>query len=220
MKPLRRCAGHPRAAHGPISRSGHLSKRDLADGYKEDGHRAGRALESLDPGLGSLAKSEVLIQRRLIERFPADEAVNRKKLADMINVQGWVYFKQREFPRSPSRIPGGAGRLPIPARWHHDGSPAGPAPLPAGQWPLQHRGRRVRGRPPREAALEAYEQSLKFRSALVDAHPSVTDYQEKLGVSLGDIAPLQHATGQAAEGGTASSRQIESRSWRSWSWPS
>ena len=44
----------------------------------------------------------------------------------------------------------------------------------------------------RDAALDAYEQSLKYRSALVEAHPSVTAFQEKLGVSLGEIAHLQH----------------------------
>ena len=41
-------------------------------------------------------------------------------------------------------------------------------------------------------ALKSLEQSLDYRSALVDSHPSVTEYKAKLGLSCREVAQVQH----------------------------
>ena len=167
---------------------------DLADGYKEMGI-AQAGIGSPDKGLESLTKG-VLIQRRLIDGFPKDAASNRKKLADMIIVQGWVYFNQRNY-RDALRAFQEAQRI---CESLLEGITSGPKPIPllsslanghynigAAEHKLGHL----------EAALDAYDQSLRLRSALADAHPSVNTFQEKLAVSLAEIAELQHEAGQA-----------------------
>ena len=47
-----------------------------------------------------------------------------------------------------------------------------------------------------EKALPALERSLGYRVALAEQHPSVTEFQEKLGVSYREIAELQHKAHQ------------------------
>jgi tetratricopeptide (TPR) repeat protein len=49
-------------------------------------------------------------------------------------------------------------------------------------------------------ALASFEQSLRYQSALVEAHPSVTNFQEKLGRSHAEIADLLYRAGQRDEG--------------------
>ena len=43
-----------------------------------------------------------------------------------------------------------------------------------------------------EDSLKSFEQSLDYRSALVDAHPSVIGYKESLGLCYREIAMVQH----------------------------
>jgi eukaryotic-like serine/threonine-protein kinase len=43
-----------------------------------------------------------------------------------------------------------------------------------------------------EDALMSFAKSLDYRSALMDAHPSVTQFQQQLGKNLAEIAVLQH----------------------------
>ena len=43
-----------------------------------------------------------------------------------------------------------------------------------------------------EKALPFFEEALKYRSDLVDLHPSVTRFRAKLGVSYREIAELEH----------------------------
>ncbi len=38
-----------------------------------------------------------------------------------------------------------------------------------------------------ESSLQSYEQSLAYRTALVDAHPSVTKFRENLGKSYREL---------------------------------
>ncbi len=179
---------------------------DLADGYKEMGI-AQAGIGSLDKGLESLTKG-VLIQRRLIDGFPKDAASNRKKLADMIIVQGWVYFNQRNY-RDALRAFQEAQRI---CESLLEGITSGPKPIPllsslanghynigAAEHKLGHL----------EAALDAYDQSLRLRSALADAHPSVNTFQEKLAVSLAEIAELQHEAGQAEKALDSIRKSIE-----------
>ena len=165
---------------------------DLADGYKEMGI-AHAGIASLDQGQESLAKA-VQIQRRLIDRFPKDEAANRSKLAEIINAQGWVSFKQRNHAdalqafREVQRI----------CESLLEGIPSGPKPvhlldlLAIAHYNI---GAVLYEQGDRNASLDANEQSLEYRAALVEAHPSVTAFQEKLAMSLGEISHLEHRTG-------------------------
>ncbi len=43
-----------------------------------------------------------------------------------------------------------------------------------------------------DEGLKLFERSLEYRSALVDAHPSITQFQEQLGKNLAEISVLQH----------------------------
>jgi serine/threonine protein kinase len=205
VNPLRRALAilEPLAARYPNVAS---YQSDLADSYKEMGI-AQAGLESLDPGLESLARA-VSIQRQLIDRFPKDEAANRKKLAEMINAQGWVYFKQRNYSgalRAFQEVQDICESL-------LKGITSGPRPvlllylLANGHYNIGTVEFEL-GHP--EAALQAIERSLQFRSVLVEAHPSVTDFQEKLAVSLTEIAPLQHDAGQTDKALASIQKSIE-----------
>ncbi len=170
---------HPRVAAYEAS---------LAECYKEMGI-AQAARDLPEKGLESLRKAEV-IQRRLIGRFP-ELAEYRKKLADMITVQGFISFKQQD----------NAAALRSFREVHDicqsllDSITSGPPPVQLlnslalsyfnmasvevsdGQF---------------ESALEDFERSLKSQSALVETHPSVTDFQTKLGLTLAETASVQH----------------------------
>ena len=59
------------------------------------------------------------------------------------------------------------------------------------------------------AALRSFEQTLEYRSALVDSHPSVTEYKDKLGVSCREIAVVQHEVHQDAKAFQSIERSID-----------
>ena len=61
----------------------------------------------------------------------------------------------------------------------------------------------------RGKVLESFEKALGYRSLLVEAHPSVSDYRERLAVSLTEIAQFRHQVGRTEEALDASRRSIE-----------
>ena len=164
------------------------------------------ARDDPEKGLESLNKAQV-IQRRLIDRFPGESSY-RKRLADMINVQGYVYFKRADYPnalRSFREVQGICQSL-------LEGITSGVPPVQLlNSLALSHYNIAAveLNDGHNEAALEAFAKTLESREALVNAHPSVTDFQEKLGLVLTEIAPLQHATRRDSEAFTSIRRSIE-----------
>jgi serine/threonine-protein kinase len=150
-------------------------------------------LESEDHGLDMLQKARA-IQQVLIARAPATLAY-RKTEAAIVNYLGFAHYKRHD--------------LPAALRSFHevceicqsllDRAGAGPKPVDllhllalglynigAIEWENKHI----------DEALRAFEQSLSQRSALAAAHPSVNQYQVKLGVNYRDIAWVQHRAKQ------------------------
>src|SRR5262249_13877735 len=58
-------------------------------------------------------------------------------------------------------------------------------------------------------SLEAFKQSLVYRSALADAHPSVIEYQAKVALSCREIAPVQHEAHQDVKAFRSIQRSID-----------
>ena len=113
----------------------------LAECYKEMGiAHGGQGFP--ERGLESLKKAEI-IQKRLIDRSPGGGDEYRKKLADIINVQGYSYFKQgdysnalRSFQEVQVICQSLLDRITVRPQ-------AGPAPEFAAAGSLQHRDRRT-----------------------------------------------------------------------------
>ena len=164
----------------------------LADCYTEIGIIQGQ-LESGDHGLAILEKAKA-IQQRLIERGRG-ELESRKRLAEIINAIGFVQFKRADFPaafRSFQAVkeicealineitlgPKPVTLLNLLALAHYN---IASIQLADKQF---------------DKALESYENSLKYRSDLVDAHPSVTVFKENLGNSCREVGIGQHTAGQ------------------------
>ena len=170
-------------------------EESLAECYKEMGlAQAGQGLP--ERGLESLKKAEI-IQKRLIDRSPKDDEY-RKKLADIINVEGYGYYQQGDYTNELRSFQ----EVQCICQSLLDQITSGPPPVQLlNSLALAHyniatvelRNGNL------QAALAAFERSLVFRSALVTAHPSVTDFQENLGVNLAEIAQVQYRAGQTPE---------------------
>jgi serine/threonine-protein kinase len=176
----------------------------LADCDRELGIAEGEAGE-LDRGLEHLREAETLL-RGLIANSPGETAI-RKRLADTINGLGYIHSRKgqndeaiaaiREFQeicqglldddRSGRRS---AELLNLLALSHYN------------------MGAILSKQDPGKA-LEIFEKALDYRSALVEAHPSVNDFREKLALSLEEIAPFRHKSGRSAEAFDAIRKSIE-----------
>ena len=204
MGPLERARAifEPLASTNPENADYQVS---LAESYKEMGiAQAGQGLP--DKGLESLQKAQV-IQRRLIDRFPAN-ADYRKKLADIITVQGFAYSKQLDFPAALRAF----REVQQICQSLLDDITSGPPPLALlNSLALSHYniGSVEYKNGHIEAALQAFEKSLGFRTALVEAHPSVTEFQEKLGMSFAEVASVQHQSKQEERAFESIRRSIE-----------
>jgi serine/threonine protein kinase/tetratricopeptide (TPR) repeat protein len=164
----------------------------LADCYTARGH-ARAELGFPDQGLESLERAKEIL-RALLARDPKDAEYN-KKLAGTINVQGFVHYKQRDYPaalRSFEEVQG-------ICQSQLEEITSGPKPvqllnsLALGHYniaTIELENDRL------DAALAAFERSLEYRSALVAAHPSVIQFQLNLATSSGEIALLQHKARQ------------------------
>src|SRR5262249_2838942 len=178
LEPL--AASHPQVATYQAS---------LAECYEETG-MAQAQLHSPDQGLGMLERAKA-IQQRLLERSPGNVGY-RKKLAEIINALGFTYFKRLDYAAALLSFQ----EVVRICRALIEEITVGPKPvrlldlLALGYYniaSIELQGNHL------EAALRSSERSLEYRSALVAAHPSVTNFQENLGRSLGEIARLQHA---------------------------
>jgi eukaryotic-like serine/threonine-protein kinase len=165
---------------------------NLAECYKEMGH-ARAELGSPDQGLVSLERAQDIL-RTLIARDPSKTEYS-SRLADTIHVQGFVHYKRRDYPaalRSFQNVQDICQSL-------LDGSTSVHKPVYLlNSLALAHYNiATIELKLDRlEAALASFERSLDNRSALVDAHPSVTLFKMNLATSYGEIAQYQHQAHQ------------------------
>jgi tetratricopeptide (TPR) repeat protein len=143
----------------------------------------------------------------LIRRYP-DRHAYQKNLAEITNVLGYAYYKRGRHDealqsfREVQNICNSVSKQVT----------VGPKPLwllnllalshSNIAWIHQEKGEN-------QAALRDFEQALSYRSALVDSHPSVSDYKVKLGVSCREIAGIQHASHQDAKAFQSAERSID-----------
>ena len=138
------------------------------------------------------------IEKGLINRYP-DKHAYQKSLAEITNVLGYAYYKLGNNRRGAQVVSRGPEHLPTVSKQ----VTVGPKPLwliePAGAQPFQYRAGFTRKSREFEDALKSFEQSLEYRSALADSHPSVTEYKVKLGLNCREIALVQHEAHQDAK---------------------
>jgi tetratricopeptide (TPR) repeat protein len=161
----------------------------LADCYAEIGIALAK-LDRLDESLDIHAKARVL-QEGLIKEYK-DELAYQKSLAENINAMGAAQAMRRDDDAAKKAFLE-VRDICVSIK---DKLPAGPKPL----WLLNllalsqyNLGVGYKKSGAITEALPFFEQSLASQSALVDSHPSVTRFQEKLGGSYCEIAELQHA---------------------------
>ena len=178
---------------------------DLAQCY----HLLGRIqseLGSPDQGLEPLERGTSLLKAWLA-RDPGDARFQRK-LADIINVRGFVNHKRRDYEaaiadfREVERI----------CAVLLAGVTSGPRPIHLlERLALAHYNIAtilMEFERPTEA-LEELGRSLAYREALATAHPSVFTYQLDLGTNLGEIAALQHRAKQDGKALVTIERSID-----------
>jgi serine/threonine-protein kinase len=176
----------------------------LAECYSDLGLIRGR-LQSTEQGLEMLELAKSILER-LILRYPG-RAVYEKKLAEIINDLGVIDFRRRDYPaalRSYEKVrdicqslvervtvgPKPVRLLDLLAISHYNIGT------------IEHRQGQF------EAALRSFQKSLEYRNALVQAHSSVTDFQEMLGKNLGQIAFYQHQAHQDSQAFASVRRSI------------
>ncbi len=146
-------------------------------------------LDFPDEALAMLQKAKA-IRQQLIERSPDDTGYQRS-LAEVINDMGYVFHKRHDYPAALQAFQevqeicqSLLKRIQI-----------GPKPVKILDWlarsyynmaTIQLKENQ------KEQALRSFEQSLYYRSALVGAHPSVTNFREDLGASYRELADRQH----------------------------
>ncbi|HZW33404.1 MAG TPA: serine/threonine-protein kinase [Isosphaeraceae bacterium] len=177
----------------------------LAECYSDLGLIQGR-LQSPEQGLEKLEQAKAILER-LIRQDPGGPRYEQK-LAETINDLGFIYFQRLDYPaalRSYQQVrdicqslvervtvgPKPVRLLDLLAISHYNIAT------------IQHQQGQL------EAALRSFQRSLEYRTALVDAHPSVTDFQELLGKNLGEIAYYQHQAHQEGQAFASVRRSIE-----------
>ena len=131
------------------------------------------------------------IQQELITRFP-EKLSYRQSLAENINAIGYAHYKRLDYDNALRAFLEVVDTCQsIMAQQTH-----GPKPV----WLLNllalaqyNIGSIHREMGDVEKALPALERALGYRVALAEQHPSVTEFQEKLGVSYREIGEFQHA---------------------------
>jgi serine/threonine protein kinase len=149
--------------------------------------------ESPELALAMLEKAKE-IRQRLIARFPDDTGYQRG-LAEVINELGYVYYKKLDFPAALEAFQ----KVQVICRSLLDQNKSGPKPVRILDWLARsyYNMATIQLRlDQKEQAIGSLEQSLRHRSALVAAHPSVTSFQEDLGGDYREIAALQSFTHQ------------------------
>ena len=195
MKSLSRARAilEPLAAANPLEPNYQSS---LADCYSEIAAIQARR-ELPGESLILLEKAEA-IEKSLINRYP-DKHAYQKSLAEITNVLGYAYYrlgKNDEALKSFGEVQNICVTVLKQVR-------VGPKPLwilnfPSGS-PITTSVQSTEYRGSSKTQLKSFEQSLLYRTSLVDSHPSVTDYKAKLGWSCREIAQVQHEAHQDAK---------------------
>jgi eukaryotic-like serine/threonine-protein kinase len=177
----------------------------LADCYSEIATVQARR-EQTTESLILLEKARA-IQQDLIKRYP-DKHAYQKSLAQITNVLGYAYYKQhnndealRSFREVQNICENVSKQVTV-----------GPKPL----WllnllALSHSNIAWihQDNSDLAAALRSFEQTLEYRSALFDSHPSVTEYKLRLAVSCREIGVVQHELHQDAKAFQSMERSID-----------
>jgi len=177
----------------------------LAECYAEIG-AVGARQRAPGESLVLLEKAEA-IEKNLINRYP-DQLANQKSLAEITNILGYAYYKLGNNDEALKKF-AEVQRVCLTVL---EQVKVGPKPL----WLLNllalshfnvgsiHEEKREL-----EDAIKSFERALDYRSALVDSHPSVTEYQQKLGWSCRRIAVVQHEAHQDAKAFQLVQRSID-----------
>jgi serine/threonine-protein kinase len=177
----------------------------LAECYSEIGMIRGR-LQSPEQGLDMLERAK-MIQERLIRQYPG-RAEYERKLAEIINDLGITYFRRLDYPKALESY----RQVRDICQSLVDRTTDGPKPvrlldlLAISHYniaTIQHQEGQI------EAALRSFESSLQYRTALAEAHPSVTDFQGLLGETLAGVAFYQYQAHQHAKAFASIRRSIE-----------
>jgi tetratricopeptide (TPR) repeat protein len=184
----RRAAGNPSEPPAP-------DQSRLAECYVETGIVHAR-MARVDESLAIHEKARA-IQQGLIDRFPGDLRY-RRALAENLNAIGYAYYKRldsdaalrafREVEDTCQSIMTQQARGRNPA-WLLN-------LLALSQYNI---GSIFKEKGDVPKALPVFEQALAHRVALAEQHPSVTQFQMKLGVSHREIADLWHQAHQDAK---------------------
>jgi serine/threonine protein kinase/tetratricopeptide (TPR) repeat protein len=142
----------------------------------------------------------------LLAASPRDTAY-RKQLAGTINAEGIVHFRQghddealrafRELQRICLSLLADLPPGPKPSQILND--------LAVSYYNVGT----ILYRRDRAKALETFEESLKYRTALADSNPSVHAYRENLAVSLTVVAHLHHELGRDADAFSALEKSVQ-----------
>jgi tetratricopeptide (TPR) repeat protein len=159
----------------------------LADCDREMGYAEGEGGD-LDRGR-ELLQEAVTIRRRLLSDSPGDRAY-RKGLADAINTLGSIHHKKSQVDEALTAFR--EFQVRCKALLDDYGSGTKPVGLLDSLALSYYNVGTILYNQDRKQALSNFQKSLEYRTALVDAHPSVTDYRDNLAVSLAEIAPLWH----------------------------
>ncbi len=177
----------------------------LAKCYMRIGINQG-VLKSLDQALSTLEKART-IQERLIARLPGRTA-DQQLLAEIFLATGTLFYERhddsaalRSFQES-QRI----------CRLLLDGISTGPRPvrlLDLLAISYYNIATIQRNDGHNEEASRSFGRSLEYRSALVEAHPSVSQFRHQLGKNLAEIAVVQHDARQDDKAFASIERSIE-----------
>ena len=146
-------------------------------------------LDFPDEALAMLQKAKA-IRQQLIEQSPDDIGYQRS-LAEVINDMGYVFHKRHDYPAALQAFQ----EVQEICQSLLKQIQVGPKPVQILDW-LAHSYYNMatiqlkEGQ--NEQALQSFERSLYYRSALVGAHPSVTNFREDLGASYRELADRQH----------------------------
>jgi serine/threonine-protein kinase len=176
----------------------------LADCDREFGIAEGDGGQP-DRGLELLREAESIL-KGLLSGSPADRGY-RKRLADTINAQGFIHHRKGEVTEALKAFR--EFQALCQALLDDYGSGTKPVSLFNSLALSYFNMGTILYKQDRKKALETFEKSLEYRTALVDAHPSVNDYRDNLAVSLAEVVPFWHEAGRDDEAFAAIRRSVE-----------
>jgi serine/threonine protein kinase len=146
------------------------------------------------------------IQQELLTQFP-EKLSYQRSLAENINAIGYAHYKRLDYETALRAFHDVADTCQrIMEQQTH-----GPKPV----WLLNllalaqyNIGSIQKETGDIEKALPALERALGYRVALAEQHPSVTDFQERVGVSCREVAELQHKAHQDVKALESSQKSV------------